>query len=49
MIKVKSIQDASVEAEVILIAAAPNAIGEISKQLGDVRDKLSFLEQFALV
>jgi len=49
MIKVKSIQDASAEAEVILIAAASNAIREISKQLGVDRDKVSLLEQFALV
>jgi len=39
-IKVKSIRDASAEAEVILIAALPNAICEIAKQLGDMQDKV---------
>lgn len=39
-IKIKSIQDASAEAEVILIAAAPTAIGEITSQFRDVRDKV---------
>ncbi|MCU0414782.1 MAG: hypothetical protein MUE91_10350, partial [Ignavibacteriaceae bacterium] len=39
-IKVKSIDAASKEAEVILIAASPAAVGEIAKQLGDVKDKV---------
>lgn len=39
-IKVKSIDVASKEAEVILIAASPAAVGEIAKQLGDVKDKV---------
>lgn len=39
-IKVKSVKDASQEAEVILIAATSAAVQEISKQLGDVMDKV---------
>ena len=39
-IKVKSIDEAVMEAEVILIAASPAAVGEIAKQLGDVTDKV---------
>jgi hypothetical protein len=39
-IRVKSIDEAVMEAEVILIAASPAAVGEIAKQLGDVKDKV---------
>jgi predicted dinucleotide-binding enzyme len=39
-IKVKSIEEAVKESEVILIAANPNSVEEISKQLGDVKDKV---------
>ena len=39
-IKVKSIDVASKEAEVILIATSPAAVGEIANQLGDVKDKV---------
>lgn len=39
-IRVKSIDEAVMEAEVILIAASPAAVGEIAKQLGDVTDKV---------
>jgi len=39
-IKVKSIDEAALEAEVILIAASPAAVGEIAKQLGNVKDKV---------
>lgn len=39
-IHVKSVDEAAKEAEVILIAASPAAVGEIAKQLGDVKDKV---------
>jgi len=39
-IKVKSIKEATKESEVILIAANPNALEEISKWLGDVKEKI---------
>jgi predicted dinucleotide-binding enzyme len=39
-IKVKSVDEASGEAEVILIAASPAAVGDIARQLGDVVDKV---------
>jgi 8-hydroxy-5-deazaflavin:NADPH oxidoreductase len=35
-----SVEFASKQAETIIIASNPNAIGEISKQLGDVKDKV---------
>ena len=39
-IKVKSVDGAVKEAEVVLIAASPAAVEEITKQLGDVKDKV---------
>ena len=39
-IKATSVSETSGEAEVILIAASPAAVGEIAKQLGDVIDKV---------
>ena len=39
-IKVKAISEGVKESEVILIAATPNAVEEISKQLVDVKDKV---------
>jgi 8-hydroxy-5-deazaflavin:NADPH oxidoreductase len=39
-IKIKSVKEASNEAEVILIAATSSAVNEISKQLGEVKDKV---------
>ncbi len=39
-IKVTSVKDASNEAEVILIAATSSAVEEISKELGDVKNKI---------
>jgi len=39
-IKVKSVNEASKEAEVILIAASASAVPDISKSLGDVKDKI---------
>ena len=39
-IKVKAISEGVKESEVILIAATPNAVEEISKQFGDVKDKV---------
>jgi 8-hydroxy-5-deazaflavin:NADPH oxidoreductase len=39
-IKVKSVNEASKEAEVILIAASASAVPDISKSLGNVKDKI---------
>ena len=39
-IKVKSVKEASDGSEVILIATNPTAVEEISKQLGDVKNKI---------
>ena len=39
-IKVKSIKEAAKQSEIILIASNPNSVEEISKQLGDVKDKI---------
>ena len=39
-IKVKSIEEAVNECEVILIAANPTSVDEVSKRLGDVKDKI---------
>jgi 8-hydroxy-5-deazaflavin:NADPH oxidoreductase len=38
-VKVKSVKEASNDAEVILIAATSSAVAEISKELGDVKIK----------
>jgi len=39
-IRIKSIEDSVKESEVILIAANPIAIKEVSKQMGDVKEKV---------